>query len=553
LVDRKVGRRGRGRFSVALSFAGEQRKFIERLAKILAESFCRERVLYDEFHAAEFTVVDLDEKLQNLYRDESDLVVVVTSAEYNQKHWCQSEWRAIRSKLLHEDPKRLMVLSADDVVPTGIYPTIDGQIALASVADHDMEARRIHDLLVARWHQVWLGNGYTTFPIHRLLRVVEGFTFGKTLVSGTWAQCYPPPPDRTPPTDLFDAILTLAALGWQATGAHPLLQFVEELRARPELDAQLRDAFDEWLDVAVQRRPTSRQIACALPKRERPVASKEEPYLLVKLWSPIGHPGRYCVEAWLRGVDAEQSLQPRTGEEFERADLEVAVADVLLQAVSSAEATKLGVEFIAPRELLDLPFDRWEYADELGDLTRVGVLHRTVVKSAERLSRPGLRSALQARWVPAEDYRERAIALTNWPDVSGSGVVFEGCEDRTDHVIQALAKSKVACALLDHPPPATPGSTHDLYNALLKSGVGIALWVRPKPGDAARPGVGPLRGVIDKQVLDGLPESTRVRRVGAEKAPAVGEVILLWDDPAHAPPEEALKPPATRPKGPSNG
>ena len=60
------------RFRVALSFPGEHRARVERIAWTLTDSLDRERILYDRSYAAEFAQPDLDVYLTDLYHDQSD-------------------------------------------------------------------------------------------------------------------------------------------------------------------------------------------------------------------------------------------------------------------------------------------------------------------------------------------------------------------------------------------------------------------------------------------------------------------------------------------------
>jgi hypothetical protein len=73
------------RFSIALSFPGEHRAFVEDIASHLAQHVGRDRVLYDRFYEAEFARLDLDTYLQRLYHDESELIAVFLCAEYERK------------------------------------------------------------------------------------------------------------------------------------------------------------------------------------------------------------------------------------------------------------------------------------------------------------------------------------------------------------------------------------------------------------------------------------------------------------------------------------
>jgi|SRR5580700_6637493 hypothetical protein len=63
------------RFRVALSFPGEYRGRIERIAEALAAALGRDRVLYDKWYAAEFARPGLGAYLPELYQKESDLLI----------------------------------------------------------------------------------------------------------------------------------------------------------------------------------------------------------------------------------------------------------------------------------------------------------------------------------------------------------------------------------------------------------------------------------------------------------------------------------------------
>ncbi len=101
---------------VALSYAGEDRPQVGPLAEALALTWGRQRILYDQFHQAEFARPNLDVYLPQLYRDQADLIVVVLSPDYPRKMWCGLELRWIRQLILKGDAGRIMLLSLGDLV-----------------------------------------------------------------------------------------------------------------------------------------------------------------------------------------------------------------------------------------------------------------------------------------------------------------------------------------------------------------------------------------------------------------------------------------------------
>ncbi|MBN2241510.1 MAG: hypothetical protein JW793_02375, partial [Acidobacteria bacterium] len=121
------------RFAVALSFPGEYRKFVERVAELLANRFSKDRILYDKYHEAEFARPDLDIYLPALYKDQSELIVIFLCPEYRVKRWCKLEWRFIRQLISSADQGRIMLLSFGEpgnMTDLGILPG-DGHLNIS--------------------------------------------------------------------------------------------------------------------------------------------------------------------------------------------------------------------------------------------------------------------------------------------------------------------------------------------------------------------------------------------------------------------------------------
>lgn len=101
------------RFAVALSFPGEHRQYVERVADELILRLNEESVFYDRYYQAELAVMDLDVYLQKIYTTQSELVVVFLCAEYESKKWCGIEWRAISELITPERSQTLMLVRFD--------------------------------------------------------------------------------------------------------------------------------------------------------------------------------------------------------------------------------------------------------------------------------------------------------------------------------------------------------------------------------------------------------------------------------------------------------
>lgn len=127
------------RFKIAFSFPGEYREIVYKIARGVADFFTEDCILYDLFHRAEFARPNLDIHLQNLYKNESELVVVFICADYNRKKWCGIEWRAIRELLnSKEADDRILFVKCGSGEVDGIFGTVDGYIDSTQVSIEDI-------------------------------------------------------------------------------------------------------------------------------------------------------------------------------------------------------------------------------------------------------------------------------------------------------------------------------------------------------------------------------------------------------------------------------
>lgn len=118
------------RFRIAFSFAGEKREYVAQVAALLADRFGEDKILYDKSHEAEFAIFNLGIRLPKLYREESDLIVVVLSPDYDHKQWTGWEWTAIYSHLTKN--------AGDNVMLTRFaFAKVDGLFDAAAFVELD--------------------------------------------------------------------------------------------------------------------------------------------------------------------------------------------------------------------------------------------------------------------------------------------------------------------------------------------------------------------------------------------------------------------------------
>ncbi|MEU7715907.1 TIR domain-containing protein [Micromonospora chalcea] len=110
-------------FDVALSFAGEDRSYVQEVANALDEQGIR--VFYDQFEQARLWGEDLAVHLDKVYRSNSRYVILFASTNYVAKVWTSHERRSAQARAIEERGSAyiLPVLLDDTEVP-GLPPTV---------------------------------------------------------------------------------------------------------------------------------------------------------------------------------------------------------------------------------------------------------------------------------------------------------------------------------------------------------------------------------------------------------------------------------------------
>lgn len=126
-VDKSLAKVDQINFKVALSFPGEHRGYVSKVVGVLKEHLGKDQVFYDYDYQSQLAIPNLDAMLQNIYRNNSDLVVVFLCKEYSEKEWCGLEWRAVRDMIKSKESGRIMFVRFDDSKVEGVF-SIDGYI-----------------------------------------------------------------------------------------------------------------------------------------------------------------------------------------------------------------------------------------------------------------------------------------------------------------------------------------------------------------------------------------------------------------------------------------
>lgn len=109
-------------YEVALSFAGEQRGYVEEVALALQSRGIG--VFYDEFEKTALWGRDLVEELQRIYERDSGKVVIFISKAWVEKAWPRHERRATLSRAVQESGEYVLPVRFDDTEVTGLPDSV---------------------------------------------------------------------------------------------------------------------------------------------------------------------------------------------------------------------------------------------------------------------------------------------------------------------------------------------------------------------------------------------------------------------------------------------
>lgn len=114
--------KGQVEFDVALSFAGEDRPYVEMVARHLKER--RVKFFYDEFQVARTWGTDQVEFFADLYGRRARYVVAFISEHYVSKPWPRHERRSALARALEEEGEYFLPVRLDDSEVPGLLSTI---------------------------------------------------------------------------------------------------------------------------------------------------------------------------------------------------------------------------------------------------------------------------------------------------------------------------------------------------------------------------------------------------------------------------------------------
>jgi hypothetical protein len=108
-------------YDVALSFAGEDREYVDEVAKILHALGVR--VFYDKYETADLWGKDLYSHLDDVYRKRSHYCVMFISEAYRTKLWTSHERQSAQARAFETAGEYVLPVRFDDTEIPGVRPT----------------------------------------------------------------------------------------------------------------------------------------------------------------------------------------------------------------------------------------------------------------------------------------------------------------------------------------------------------------------------------------------------------------------------------------------
>lgn len=128
-------------YDVALSFAGEDRAYVDEVAKILHALGVR--VFYDKYETTDLWGKDLYSHLDDVYRKRSRYCVIFISDAYAKKLWTSHERQSAQARAFESSGEYVLPVRFDDTEIPGVRPTT-GYLDLRTMTPEELARALLH-------------------------------------------------------------------------------------------------------------------------------------------------------------------------------------------------------------------------------------------------------------------------------------------------------------------------------------------------------------------------------------------------------------------------
>jgi NTP-dependent ternary conflict system VMAP-like protein len=323
----------------------------------------------------------------------------------------------------------------------------------------------------------------------------------------------------------WEAFCHLAEFNAGADGFPPALMFVELVARQVGGDVSVK--LTEWNDDQACRLRLEPELRARRVARVSRIPVDSRLHLMIVVVPDGIDPNRYLLSYWRQDDPAE--WPPARGETHTVTfdELERHVDDLVVSAERawSGHAAAAALEFVLPRELLNLPVHRWHKEHDSGNPSLLCLDYPIVVRSLERMRSSHWHRVWHQRW------------QTLMNDPSSTRVHFGQLADTGERyrIDAVLRDPQWVLMVLTAPPPCQPQPGPDELTAALRSGLPALVWHPEASSGALREIVSWLVNGDGLGDLPGRAQSSRQAAFQASAAPfdvnTARDLVVLWDDP----------------------
>lgn len=110
------------KYEIVLSFAGENRRYVEDLANYLRKNSVT--VFYDKQEEADLWGKEMSDELDGIYSEEGRYCVMFVSVHYANKMWARHERRSAFERAMKDRPEYILPVRFDETEVPGLRSTI---------------------------------------------------------------------------------------------------------------------------------------------------------------------------------------------------------------------------------------------------------------------------------------------------------------------------------------------------------------------------------------------------------------------------------------------
>lgn len=108
-------------YDVALSFAGEDREYVEKVADVLHAVGLK--VFYDKYEEVDMWGKNLYTHLDDVYRKKQDIVLCLSQKYYKEKLWTNHERQSVQARSYNQSEEYILPIKIDETEIPGLLPT----------------------------------------------------------------------------------------------------------------------------------------------------------------------------------------------------------------------------------------------------------------------------------------------------------------------------------------------------------------------------------------------------------------------------------------------